>query len=538
MNNDVADAQCSRKYPLDDQVFFYCCEAAYHHLSICIAEGLKQLGIPFYSNVNYWQVSPDREEYLFRHHPKVIPDDCTVVVVDKGWFLNYRDLPENLFHPERRYITVYLDDADGPVTPAWNQLWGQFDFILRTHCNRKSEYPANFVTWVFGLSNRILRETKNFPNFQYRRRYLLVNFRVLQDTLLNREGSQHGLPPGLVRIDPCRVRVEYPLRKIVRNQFCPLIEEILPVDDTVDEFEQPSLNSYHYLYWKQTRQRHYPTYFQHLKAIAACAAFGGYIVPGTNNTQPYAEWWDSWRFWESLAAGCVTFHVDLDKYGITLPVMPENWRHYIGIDLDNFEETVQRIATEPGILEYISRSGSQWAIEHYSPVPTAIRFLETIHGKVSQGDRGFMRKSTPLTPSLPLQLSEINLIIFPDWSQEEEFLYLELERVIKVIATHPDQSHMTLLVDTSNIPDEDAELAISGVLMNLLMEEDLDVAEEPEIALIGKLSEIQRQALLPHLYARIVLENENKQAIALLKAEPLPSFELDRFSRERFKQRI
>jgi hypothetical protein len=75
-------------------------------------------------------------------------------------------------------------------------------------------------------------------------------------------------------------------------------------------------------------------------------------------------------------------------------------------------------------------------------------------------------------------------------------------------------------------------------MMNLLMEEDLDVAEEPEIALIGKLSDIQWQALLPHLYARIVLENENKQAIALLKVETIPSFELDRFSSERFKQRI
>jgi hypothetical protein len=40
---------------------------------------------------------------------------------------------------------------------------------------------------------------------------------------------------------------------------------------------------------------------------------------------------------------------------------------------------------------------------------------------------------------------------------------------------------MTLLVDTSNIPDEDAELAISGVVMNLLMEEDLDVAEEQKL---------------------------------------------------------
>jgi glycosyltransferase involved in cell wall biosynthesis len=137
-----------------------------------------------------------------------------------------------------------------------------------------------------------------------------------------------------------------------------------------------------------------------------------------------------------------------------------------------------------------------------------------------------------------LQLKEINIVIFPDWSQAEEFLSLELAQVIKVIATHPDQSHMTLLVDTSNIPDEDAELAISGVVMNLLMEEDLDVTSGAEISLIGKLSQSQWEALLPNLQARIVLENENKQAIALLKAETIPSFELDRFSSERFKQRI
>jgi glycosyltransferase involved in cell wall biosynthesis len=137
-----------------------------------------------------------------------------------------------------------------------------------------------------------------------------------------------------------------------------------------------------------------------------------------------------------------------------------------------------------------------------------------------------------------LSLRDINLIIFPDWSLSEDALFQELTDVIRAIATHPDQSHMTLLVDTSNIPDEDAELAISGVVMNLLMEEDLDVTSGAEISLIGKLSQSQWEALLPHLQARIVLENENKQAIALLKVETIPSFELDRFSSERFKQRI
>lgn len=58
--------------------------------------------------------------------------------------------------------------------------------------------------------------------------------------------------------------------------------------------------------------------------------------------------------------------------------MPVNWKHYIGIDLDNIENTINRLMDEPLILEKISVEGRQWAIEHYGPVPTALRFLETV----------------------------------------------------------------------------------------------------------------------------------------------------------------
>lgn len=88
--------------------------------------------------------------------------------------------------------------------------------------------------------------------------------------------------------------------------------------------------------------------------------------------------WDSWRLWESLAAGCVTFHVDFEQNNFLLPVMPINWKHYIGIDLKNVKETVQRLIEDAQILAEISTNGRSWAIEHYSPVPTAIRFLKAI----------------------------------------------------------------------------------------------------------------------------------------------------------------
>lgn len=137
---------------------------------------------------------------------------------------------------------------------------------------------------------------------------------------------------------------------------------------------------------------------------------------------------------------------------------------------------------------------------------------------------------------LPLNLKDINLIVFPDWCQPEESLGFELEQVIKALATHPDSSQITLLVDNGKIPDDEATLILSSVSMNLLLQEDLDVSEGPEISLVGQLSEMQWEALLPRIHARIVLENENQGAIAQLKAETIPFCEVVSFSNEQAAQ--
>ncbi|MBW4477964.1 MAG: glycosyltransferase [Tolypothrix brevis GSE-NOS-MK-07-07A] len=129
------------------------------------------------------------------------------------------------------------------------------------------------------------------------------------------------------------------------------------------------------------------------------------------------------------------------------------------------------------------------------------------------------------TTLLSLNLREINLIVFPDWSQPEELLGLELQRVISAIATHPDSKKITLLIDTNGISSEDAELLLSGVAMNLLMEEDLDISEGLEISLVSNLADIQWKALLSRLTARIILESENQQALA----QNLSSYNLDSF---------
>ncbi|NES77587.1 MULTISPECIES: FkbM family methyltransferase [unclassified Okeania] len=129
-----------------------------------------------------------------------------------------------------------------------------------------------------------------------------------------------------------------------------------------------------------------------------------------------------------------------------------------------------------------------------------------------------------------LKLRKLNLIIFPDWSQTEETVGLELQAVIKNLVNHPDRSKMTLLIDNSNISAEDADLILSSVVMNLLMESELEVDEGPEIFLVGELSQIQWSALIPQLQGWIKLENENGEAIAQVKADNIPLIELSNFS--------
>ena len=520
--------QSTPEFTFESPVFFYLGEGEFSHLALCIAEGLLQLEIPFYANINHWQITPDKEEYLFCYRPTVTPNDCSIVVVSKGGLLAAAP-GESLFHPERKYITVYLDDWDGLT--VWNEVYNFFDLRFKTHYNSKAQYPSNCIPWAFGLSNRILRETSHIPKFQQRRRHLTANFRVDQQ-LCKFTNCLLKIGSGFIEVNSATLSADRPLRRIARAQFLPLIQKILPLDDLVDDFDTPPSESYHYLKWQQTGQRHYPTYYQRLKKSVACACFGGLITPSYATGEPLVEWWDSWRFWESLGAGCATFHVDFDKYGIQLPLMPENWRHYIGIDLDNINATVDRIADDPEILERISTEGRRWAIDNYGPVATALRFLETLscHSSLLQNHPAIQRNER--TFSLPVQLTQINLIIFPNWSQLENCLSLELEQVLRALANHPDHSKMTLLIDTSNISDEDANLILSSVAMNLLMVEDLDVSNGPEITLLGILSETQRKILLPRLQARIVLENENKEAITQVKAENIPSYKLERFIQE------
>ncbi|NET31956.1 MAG: glycosyltransferase family 4 protein, partial [Cyanothece sp. SIO1E1] len=135
-----------------------------------------------------------------------------------------------------------------------------------------------------------------------------------------------------------------------------------------------------------------------------------------------------------------------------------------------------------------------------------------------------------------LNLRDVNLIIFPDWTQPEEILGMEVEQVVQAIATHPDKCHITLLIDTADISEEDANFFLSGLAMNLLMQADVDVSDGLEISLLTLMSEVQWRALLLRLQARITLAHETQHPALKAVVESLPTCDLDQLVGQRVEQ--
>jgi hypothetical protein len=354
---------------------------------ITLAEGLRELGIPFHANCNYWQETTEPGSWLFRHEPAVRPDDCDLVVV--SYFYPYwirsrtfqevrQPLPGGLFKKGRKYKTVFMDHFDGHRTVSWEPEYRQFDLTLRAKLNHRAWHPKNMKPWVLGLNGRILRATEGGKKFSERNRTMLVNF-----------GASHPYPHGT--------------RDLTEKRFFPKIREWIPLDGAKDDLTKEPQDPYDRLMWRQTGGRYSRSYYERLKNSQAVACFCGEMIPpmpfrnpecylvggnkakirrffyemlGKLDPRPARSvQWDSFRFWEALAAGCVAFNIDLERYGVELPVMPEKWKHYIGINLENVKADIDRLRAEPECLERIATAGREWAMENYSPKKVAERLL-------------------------------------------------------------------------------------------------------------------------------------------------------------------
>ncbi|MBL1210471.1 glycosyltransferase [Geminocystis sp. GBBB08] len=120
-----------------------------------------------------------------------------------------------------------------------------------------------------------------------------------------------------------------------------------------------------------------------------------------------------------------------------------------------------------------------------------------------------LENAQSINNSFNINFQTLNLIIFPDWQQDEEELSLTLTEVLSTIASHPQAEEITLIIDTTNAEnEEDVKLLVSAVTMNLMLEEAIELSEATQIAFIGNLTSQQWEKLLILIQYRIRLDIE------------------------------
>ena len=112
----------------------------------------------------------------------------------------------------------------------------------------------------------------------------------------------------------------------------------------------------------------------------------------------------------------------------------------------------------------------------------------------------------------------------------------DLQKVISSVLAHPDRGRITLLIYRSNISEEDANFMLAGATMNVFMEEQLEVDDEPEFHLMENISQVEWVALIPRVCSEIVWDDSNKQASVKLESKNIPVCELKNFSKQRIVQ--
>lgn len=326
-------------------IFFLSDNSDYSYASVCLADGLRQLGVPIFSNIPYHE--PRISDIVFTPSEPREPETIGMVVLDLTETSPLHNQIVRFTPPHPRTVVICMHDNAGeicfPDQPAFC-----------THESRLRTVAGPRIPIAFGVSSAMLGHARSLVKpGQIRKNAFLSSFRPS-------EGQT--------------------VRTSLELSFMPLLRTVFTVDTQVVGTER----------WSEE-------YYRHLAGYRGSVAYGGFYSqnllknPWFRTIEPLSSFlsvttyhqetvvlrWDSWRFWESLALGCATLHLDFDHYGFDLPVLPENWTHYIGIRLDRLKEDMERLHDEQKRLPDIAEQGREWAIRHYSPDAVAQRFLET-----------------------------------------------------------------------------------------------------------------------------------------------------------------
>ena len=305
------------------------------HATTCLAQGLKSIGVPLFSNI---ETAYSQQLDM----PEPCPFFCVFNVTEYNETLQLMQFIESS-STKHKIILCMADTISTIVTP-------QSVPALMTHENRFRKVKGLRIPWAFGMTQETVQNTMNGKSFSERSETIIRNFRPSKNQQV---------------------------RNSLDLSFVLNIEERFCVDSDISSQEEHN---------------------DKLKSCIGCLAYGGSFDEDLLSNPHFANQpgkqlfygrfefkkpvvilrWDSFRWWESLSAGCLTFNLDFDKYGFALPEMPVGWEHYIPIDLADTKGTVDRLMAERDRWEEIANNGRIWVHEHYSPEAVAQRFLKYV----------------------------------------------------------------------------------------------------------------------------------------------------------------
>lgn len=325
-------------------VYIFAPDKLLTHFTGCLVEGLLDLGIPVKTNAERVTSRPTSMplpgfDLGTLHSDPVTGFDVYLVDISA----------QNTFAPLTGIEPAMVGYITTSDISAFCEVPNPYR-LFSAHESRHAVKAGKRSPIAFGIANRLLEQMANVPAMPERDGVALHSFRP---TL------QQGV------------------RALLDLTFIPALERHLPVK----HINVPA-----------------GPYQTALMNTSVCLAYGGdFYSPIMGNTwfeqnQPdvYKHHsfehvenaavlrWDSWRFWESLVAGCVTVHLDFEACGFHLPVMPEPWVHYVPVDLSDLKGSSEALWNARDSWADIAARGRKWAIEHYAPAPTAKRVLKTL----------------------------------------------------------------------------------------------------------------------------------------------------------------
>ncbi|MCX8079409.1 MAG: glycosyltransferase [Geminocystis sp.] len=195
---------------------------------------------------------------------------------------------------------------------------------------------------------------------------------------------------------------------------------------------------------------------------------------------------------EAMACGCpiiTTPNASLPEIGGKAAIYVED------DDVEGMAEALCEIQ-KPSVRERLIKEGLE-RVKQFSWANTASIIRETILDVVS----------------LPVKLTDCNYLILPYWQGEEGKLIAALTGILEkltVAATQTDKT-VTLIIDASGYSEEDANSLVSGVVMELMLHQGLDLEKYLDIVFVSDLNERQWRKLLPRIKARISFPLEDVQ---------------------------